>query len=398
MPVTVETTVSRMPRPVPIHFSHAEQSFSLKKRRVPVSTSSTSNSTCSSPARLSLSLPPQPPSKGCPPLSRMFPQQPSPWTPLSFSLAKSPPPNSVYDPSKQQSYFNQCFTNLGLLGRGSFGEVYKVNKKKTRLSCMVNIYLPDGDLPVGFFTVTSNKVFFVFCFFLRCKATRTAASMLSNVLLIALGETVRGTAVWGKPGTTNSCVLILTSWILCLPGKNVDGCTFRQSCAAPACCFMLRTSRTAWVSHKYSVITIEMVTCLCFVLYFLQTFLESSDVSEYCTQTFLQMSPQLGATCATSCRRWNTCILVALCTWIWNLLMSSWLPLGASGWEISDCSLSWNTTMAMARGPKWKRTCRRGIPGTWPPSYSEGNTGQRQTFSGMREKHLKRASYGLHSN
>ncbi|CAG12655.1 unnamed protein product, partial [Tetraodon nigroviridis] len=130
MPVTVETTVSRMPRPVPIHFSHAEQSFSLKKRRVPISTSSTSNSTCSSPARLSLSLPPQPPSKGCPPLSRMFPQQPSPWTPLSFSLAKSPPPNSVYDPSKQQSYFNQCFTNLGLLGRGSFGEVYKVRSNK----------------------------------------------------------------------------------------------------------------------------------------------------------------------------------------------------------------------------------------------------------------------------
>ncbi|KAI3365296.1 hypothetical protein L3Q82_010379, partial [Scortum barcoo] len=39
---------------------------------------------------------------------------------------KTPCPNSVYDPSKQQSYFNQCFTNLGLLGRGSFGEVYKV--------------------------------------------------------------------------------------------------------------------------------------------------------------------------------------------------------------------------------------------------------------------------------
>lgn len=138
MPVTVETTVSRMPRPVPIHFSHAEQSFSLKKRHVPISTSSTSYSTCSSPARLSLSLPPQPPSKGCPPLSRMFLQQPSPWTPLSFSLAKSPPPNSVYDPSKQQSYFSQCFTNLGLLGRGSFGEVYKVNKKKTCVSCLGN--------------------------------------------------------------------------------------------------------------------------------------------------------------------------------------------------------------------------------------------------------------------
>lgn len=129
MSLTVETTASRVPLPLPIHFSYAEQSFSLKKRRVPFSSSSTSSSSFASPSRLSHSLPPQPPSKGCPPLSRMFLQQPSPWTPLSCSLTKSPPPNSVYDPSKQQSYFNQCFTNLGLLGRGSFGEVYKVSKK-----------------------------------------------------------------------------------------------------------------------------------------------------------------------------------------------------------------------------------------------------------------------------
>lgn len=129
MSVAVETTVSRVSLPVPTHFSHAEQSFSLKKRRLPFSSSSTSNSSYSSPAQLSHSLPPLPPSKGCPPLSRMFPQQPSPWTPLSRSLSsKSPPPSSVYDPSKQQTYFNQCFTNLGLLGRGSFGEVYKVSK------------------------------------------------------------------------------------------------------------------------------------------------------------------------------------------------------------------------------------------------------------------------------
>uniref|UniRef100_A0A4W6CNF1 non-specific serine/threonine protein kinase n=1 Tax=Lates calcarifer TaxID=8187 RepID=A0A4W6CNF1_LATCA len=117
MSVAVETTVSR-------------QSFSLKKRHVPFSLSSASNSSYSSPARLSHSLPPLPPSKGCPPLSRMFPQHQSPWTPLSCSLSKSPPPNSVYDPSKRQSYFSQCFTNLGLLGRGSFGEVYKVQSNK----------------------------------------------------------------------------------------------------------------------------------------------------------------------------------------------------------------------------------------------------------------------------
>lgn len=115
-----------MPLPLPIHFSQAEQSFSLKKRNLPFSSSSTSNSSYSSPARLSHSLPPLPPSKGCPSVSRMFPQHPSPWTPLSQSLSKASPPNSVYDPSKQQSYFSQCFTNLGLVGRGSFGEVYKV--------------------------------------------------------------------------------------------------------------------------------------------------------------------------------------------------------------------------------------------------------------------------------
>ncbi|XP_023126459.2 membrane-associated tyrosine- and threonine-specific cdc2-inhibitory kinase [Amphiprion ocellaris] len=130
MSVTVETSVTKMPLPIPTHFSHAEQSFSLKKRRLPFSLSSTSNSPCSSPARLSHSLPPLPPSKGCPSLSRMFLQHPSHWTPLSLSLSKSPPPNSVYDPSKQQSYFSQCFTNLGLLGRGSFGEVFKVQNNK----------------------------------------------------------------------------------------------------------------------------------------------------------------------------------------------------------------------------------------------------------------------------
>lgn len=136
MSVAVETAVSRVSLPLPTHFSHAEQSFSLKKRHVPVSLSSMSNSSYSSPSRLSHSLPPLPPSKGCPPLSRMFPQHPSPWTPLSCSLRESPPPNTVYDPSKQQSYFSQCFTNLGLLGRGSFGEVYKVSKTKLVSVCV----------------------------------------------------------------------------------------------------------------------------------------------------------------------------------------------------------------------------------------------------------------------
>lgn len=125
MSVTVETPAARLP--LPTHFSHAEQSFSIKKRHHPFSSSSSSRSFCSSPTR---SVPPLPPSKGCPPLSRVFPHQPSPFTPLSQSLNKSPPPSSVYDPNKQQTYFHQSFTNLGLLGRGSFGEVFKVQSNK----------------------------------------------------------------------------------------------------------------------------------------------------------------------------------------------------------------------------------------------------------------------------
>lgn len=78
--------------------------------------------------------------------------------------------------------------------------------------------------------------------------------MLSNILHIASGGTVRGTAAWGKPGTTNVCVLTLTSWILCPPGRNVDVFTFRQSCAAPACCSILRTSLLVQVSQIFCII------------------------------------------------------------------------------------------------------------------------------------------------
>lgn len=113
------------PLPIPVHFSHAQQSFSLKRRRV--CSSSSSSSALASPAHLSRCLPPCPPSKGCPPVSRLFPQEPpSAWTPLSKSLLASPPPSSLFDPQRRQSFFSQCFTVLGLLGRGSFGEVYKV--------------------------------------------------------------------------------------------------------------------------------------------------------------------------------------------------------------------------------------------------------------------------------
>lgn len=36
------------------------------------------------------------------------------------------PHSPVYDPRRPQTYFQQCFQLLGTLGRGSYGEVYKV--------------------------------------------------------------------------------------------------------------------------------------------------------------------------------------------------------------------------------------------------------------------------------
>ncbi|KAL4617777.1 membrane-associated tyrosine- and threonine-specific cdc2-inhibitory kinase-like [Arapaima gigas] len=127
MSVFCEATLTATPLPVPAHFAEAQQSFSLKKRRLPFSSSSSSSSSVSASHALSHSLPPRPPSKGVPPVSRVFFQRPpSPWTPHSRSLIQTPPPLSLYDPGSPRSYFSQCFTNLGLIGRGSFGEVYKV--------------------------------------------------------------------------------------------------------------------------------------------------------------------------------------------------------------------------------------------------------------------------------
>lgn len=280
MSVAVETTVSRVPLPLPTHFAHAERSFSLKKRRLPFSSSSTSNSSYSSPARLSHYLPPLPPSKGCPSVN-MFPQHQSPWTPLSCSLSKSPPPSSVYDPSIQQTYFSQCFTNLGLLGRGSFGEVYKVSRTTFFIYVYLKLcitYLPfvvfllktslilEGFLtwePLMKIKISVEASFswlrlsfgdyeredrtMAFSVFFRSKTMWMAASMQWSALLIASGAKARGTGVWGKLETTSACLRTLTSCILWQPGRSVADCTSRQSCVAPACCSMLKTSLLARV-------------------------------------------------------------------------------------------------------------------------------------------------------
>lgn len=94
--------------------------------------------------------------------------------------------------------------------------------------------------------------------------------MLWNALLIASGGTVRRTAAWGKPGTMNAWVLTRTSWTLCPPGRSVDGFTFRQSCAAPTCCFMRRTNLLVQVCQKYSVTVIQIFPCLLYIPFLLK--------------------------------------------------------------------------------------------------------------------------------
>lgn len=157
MAVGEETKTVGTPLPLPVHFMHAEQSFSLKKRRLPFSSSSRSSSSVSPSRQNSHLLPPRPPSKGCPPLSRVFLQRRSRWTPLSQALIERPPPVSIYDPGKPQSFFSQCFVNLGLIGHGSFGEVYKVRNIMLFSSLNIShLLLLSSDVPLISYTALDN--------------------------------------------------------------------------------------------------------------------------------------------------------------------------------------------------------------------------------------------------
>ncbi|KAK1344736.1 hypothetical protein QTO34_013434 [Cnephaeus nilssonii] len=117
MPVPTEgtpPTLSGTPTPVPAYFRHAEPGFSLKR-----------------PRGLSQSLPPRPPAKGSIPISRLFPRTPGWHQPqprkVSFQgKASGTLQSPTYDPSRPESFFQQSFQRLGRLGRGSYGEVFKV--------------------------------------------------------------------------------------------------------------------------------------------------------------------------------------------------------------------------------------------------------------------------------
>ncbi|XP_061444419.1 membrane-associated tyrosine- and threonine-specific cdc2-inhibitory kinase [Rhineura floridana] len=114
-----ESQTSHTPLPVPAFFREAECSFSAKRARQP----------------LSYTLPPRPRHKNTLTVSRIFSDRRlQPWTKLqprsvSFHGAQkqqSPLHSRLYDASKRELFFRQCFEQLSRLGRGSFGEVYKV--------------------------------------------------------------------------------------------------------------------------------------------------------------------------------------------------------------------------------------------------------------------------------
>ncbi|XP_049759614.1 membrane-associated tyrosine- and threonine-specific cdc2-inhibitory kinase isoform X1 [Elephas maximus indicus] len=135
MPMPTKGTLPPLcgtPAPVPAYFRHAEPGFSFKR-----------------PRGLSRSLPPRPPAKGSIPISRLFPSrtpgwhQPQPRKVSFWGEASETLQSSGYNPSRPESFFQQCFQRLGLLGHGSYGEVFKVRSKEDgRLYAIKRSVLP----------------------------------------------------------------------------------------------------------------------------------------------------------------------------------------------------------------------------------------------------------------
>ncbi|XP_052233835.1 membrane-associated tyrosine- and threonine-specific cdc2-inhibitory kinase-like isoform X2 [Dreissena polymorpha] len=104
------------PRPTPRFFPEV-QTFSTKKSR-------------GTPRD---SLPPKPPVKSAPPVSRIFHHRPVTRAQI-VSFRSSNSNGSLLSPGYNQysreSYFSQCFLIISQLGVGSFGEVFKVKSKE----------------------------------------------------------------------------------------------------------------------------------------------------------------------------------------------------------------------------------------------------------------------------
>lgn len=104
----------KTPRPTPRFFQEA-QTFSTKKAR-------------GTPRD---SLPPRPPVKSCPPISRIFHQKPVQRAQaVSFRSSNSSVLSPHYNQASKELYFDQCFHIESKLGAGSFGEVFKVKSSE----------------------------------------------------------------------------------------------------------------------------------------------------------------------------------------------------------------------------------------------------------------------------
>ncbi|KAK7500375.1 hypothetical protein BaRGS_00008282 [Batillaria attramentaria] len=124
------------PRPTP-QFFHDKQTFSTKKAKLAQSRGTPRDS-----------LPPRPPVKSAPPVSRIFPHRPPVgaqavsfrrehcilydcvtdlMTMLHLADACLSP---FYNASSRELYFDQCFEVIAKIGAGSFGEVFKVRSKE----------------------------------------------------------------------------------------------------------------------------------------------------------------------------------------------------------------------------------------------------------------------------
>ncbi|XP_070566515.1 membrane-associated tyrosine- and threonine-specific cdc2-inhibitory kinase-like [Ptychodera flava] len=79
-------------------------------------------------------IPPRPPVKSAPPISRLFPhvvKEQQRAQAVSFRSSESSYMNSPhYDEGRKDLYFDQCFAIESKLGVGSFGEVFKVYSKE----------------------------------------------------------------------------------------------------------------------------------------------------------------------------------------------------------------------------------------------------------------------------
>lgn len=76
-------------------------------------------------------VPPKPPIKSAPPVSRIFPRKELMKAhPVSFKSPDKALLSPHYNESNKELFFDQCFTIVSKLGVGSFGEVFKVRSKE----------------------------------------------------------------------------------------------------------------------------------------------------------------------------------------------------------------------------------------------------------------------------